>query len=702
MKNLALFYTLFFTAFAALAQTDEYKHCGADEMRINTLKKQPKVAQAVIQRDQILENHTADFVRAFYEGKNRSTVYTIPVIFHVIHQYGSENISDAQILDGLDILNKTFRKQLADTASIVAAFKPLHADCEIEFKLAKKDPNGNCTSGINRIASPLTSIGDHSVKQLIQWDPTKYLNVYIVENAAGLAGHCVWPSDADTIPEWDGIVIGHNYVGSIGTSNYTRSVAFAHECGHYLNLQHIWGGNNVPGYYYYPCADPFKDCGIDDLVADTPPTIGWQTCNLAGASCGNVVDNVQNTMDYSYCNRMFTYGQKARMQACLNSSIAGRDNLWTPANLIATGIDTVAAPLCYADFTANKMAVCPDAPANTITFTNTSYNGPFTGVKWMFEGGTPATSTAASPVVTYTVPGAYDVTLRVYNGTDSIETTKTNFISVLTNSGAPYPFTEGFETTTSLTGPEWFSASWDTINTWEITTDAAFSGTHSVRMSNYTNSYGTKDELISPMIDMSGATTMFITFKYAFAKKDSLCEDRLMVYVSNNCNTTWVPRLNLILPALETAALTTGNFIPANTSEWKQVAVGIPGSYLTADFRFKFQYTNSGGNNLYIDDINLDVDAGTAALEMLQGSLSVYPVPAENTLEINFETLREEKIWFEVKDVLGKTVLHTQERTSTEGKNQMQLDISAMTSGTYLLLVHTNSTTALPAKFIKH
>ncbi|MBK7183135.1 MAG: hypothetical protein IPH89_09460 [Bacteroidetes bacterium] len=173
-------------------------------------------------------------------------------------------------------MNKTFRKQSADTASIIAAFKPLHADCDIEFRLATLDPNGNCTSGINRIASPLTTTGDHAVKSLIHWDPSKYLNVYVVQNAAGLAGHAVWPADADSIPNWDGIVISHDYVGSVGTSTPQRSVVLAHECGHYLNLQHIWGGNNVPNFYYYPCADPFKDCNIDDLVTDTPPTIGWQ------------------------------------------------------------------------------------------------------------------------------------------------------------------------------------------------------------------------------------------------------------------------------------------------------------------------------------------------------------------------------------------------------------------------------------------
>src|SRR6202007_3206756 len=132
---------------------------------------------------------------------------------------------------------------------IIPQFKGIAADLEIEFRLAQKDPAGNCTNGITRHASTETYSGSQKVKDIVHWDPTKYLNVYVVQNAAGLAGHCVWPGDADTIPQWDGVVLGYNYVGSIGQSNPTQSVVLSHEIGHYFNLQHTWGGNNVPGFY---------------------------------------------------------------------------------------------------------------------------------------------------------------------------------------------------------------------------------------------------------------------------------------------------------------------------------------------------------------------------------------------------------------------------------------------------------------------
>jgi PKD repeat protein len=677
MKKLLVPFLIICISLKSLAQDKPL--CGADELRISTLKANPAIAQAVIRNEEILETFTQQFVNNYQSERVSAPSYIIPVVFHVIHNYGTENISDAQIHDGLTILNKTFRKQLADTGSIVAAFKPIHADCEIEFRLATKDPAGNCTPGINRIASPLTTIGDHSVKSLIQWPPDKYLNVYIVANAAGLAGHCVWPADADTIPQWDGIVISHNYVGSIGTSSYTQSVAFAHECGHYLNLHHIWGGNNVPGFYYLPVGQP-SNCGSSDLVADTPPTIGWQTCNLSAASCGNPVDNVQNTMDYSYCNRMFTQGQKARMQACLNSSIAGRDNLWSAANLAATGTD-VPAPFCDAAFSSNKKVVCQSS-ANTITFSNTSYHGPFVTTSWSFPGGSPSSSMSAEPTITYSTPGKYDVTLTVTDSTSTKTITATDYVTVLPSAGSAPPFSESFESTTDLDGLTWFSTTYDTINEWEITSDAAATGLRSVRLNNQDSITGNKDELYGPALNLAGASPTSISFKYAYARKNISDDDKLILHISNNCNTSWLQRLVVEDAVLETAAPQAGNFIPAPT-EWKSASVTIPGSYLTAGFRFRFTFMGYGGNNIYLDDINVDLTSAVSDI-LSYDQVLVSPNPANDLISISFESLQALPLRITLTDMLGRTIA-AENFSASAGENKTDLPVDHVSPGIYQL-----------------
>jgi PKD repeat protein len=657
-------------------------HCGADEMRINTLKQNSQIAKAVVNIDSQLENFTQNFINTQNKNSNTAT-YVIPVVFHVIHNYGLENISDAQLKDGLDIVNKTFNKTHPNNSTIVSAFQGIHADCDIEFKLATKDPNGNCHSGINRIASPLTTSGDHRIKNLIHWPPTQYLNVYVVANAAGLAGHAVWPSDADTIPLWDGIVLSHNYVGTFGTSNLTQSVAFAHECGHYLNLHHIWGGNNVPNFYYYPCADPAKDCNIDDLVSDTPPTIGWQSCNLTGASCGNVVDNVQNAMDYSYCNIMFTQGQKTRMQACLNSPIAGRNNLWQTTNLIATGTYTTIAPLCKADFISNKTMVCPSS--SSVTFTNTSYNGSFTSLEWTFPGGVPATSSVSNPTVTYSTPGSYSVSLKVKNGTDSVIVVKQNFINVQSNSSIAYPFTESFETVTSLNGIEWFSNNLDTSNTWQLTNLAAATGSTSVMIDKYNHPINGKDELYSRAINLTGATALNVNFKYAFARKDTSNKDQLILYGVSSCGGTSIPRFTSSGSALETTSITTSPFYPTSPSEWRLVTASILSLQFTSGFRLKFLFSQNGGNNMFIDDINIDIATASKDISETLELVTIFPNPAANVCSIKFNVNQTKTLSVNVFNLIGEKVQSIPNNIFEEGEHDVKLNTTNLANGMYIV-----------------
>ncbi len=655
--------------------------CSADELRITSLQPLPEVAKAVQMREEALEQFTSLY-QSNEADRDGQQVYTIPVVFHVIHQYGPENISDAQLMDGIRVCNETLRKTYPDTADILETFKPIHADCGIELRLSKKDPEGNCHSGINRIASALTSTGDHAVKTLVHWDPTRYLNVYVVSSAAGLAGHAVWPADADTIPEWDGIVMAHSYVGAIGTSDQTRSVVFAHELGHFLNLHHIWGGNNVPNFYYLPVAQA-SNCDFDDLVDDTPNTIGWQTCNLNAASCGNVVDNVQNAMDYSYCNIMFTQGQRERMRACLNSPIAGRNNLWQESNLISTGVLPEPASLCAADFTADRTTVCPNTN-NQVTFTNTSYHGAVDSLRWTFPGGSPSSSSATSPVVTYSASGIHDVTLRAYRNGEMVEVSKSGFISVISGQQVPFPFFESFEASPSLDGPLWVRGHFGGPSHWQLTDDAAATGTMSATVDNWDSDLYTRDELYSPPIDLTGATLMRVAFKYAFAGRQAATgADRLVFQVSRTCETSWTTRVSLTGTQLETAPIQSSPFIPQE-SDWKEESINIPSQFLTEGFRFRFGFTSAGGNRLYIDDINVDINASVENVDALS-DLKLFPNPASDQLFIAMNSTKAMEMRMDITDLAGRIIRSASRITLPTGTSTQTIDLKGTLAGMYLL-----------------
>jgi PKD repeat protein len=631
----------------------DLKFCGTTEAMNKAFAENPALYQQYLQAEAELKIQDQEAFANGYQQQNRGAmppVYTIPVVFHILHQNGSENISDAQIHDQMRILNEDYRKLNADNANTVAAFQGISADCEIEFKLAQKDPNGNCTNGIDRIYSAETLIGDDGSK-LNQWPRNKYLNVWVVKTiSSGAAGYAYLPGT--TAAANDGIMILNSYIGSIGTSLPQKSHALTHEIGHYLNLNHTWGGTNNPGV----------DCSGDDNVSDTPKTEGWTSCSLTGATCTSTLDNVQNFMEYSYCSTMYTTGQKTRMRTALTTtsglgSLAQRYNLWTPANLTATGLST-AAVLCKADF-LNSTSTNIICAGDSVTFTDNSWNGNPTSWSWTFPGGSPGTSTDSIPTITYSTPGTYDVSLTVTNGSGSVSETKTAYI-IVNHSTAQYAnsiYSEGFEAA-AIPNTDFNVKNLDAAsNTWQQTATAAATGTKSVRLMNSASYVGHVDELIGPSIDMTqiAGTTPTLTFKVAHAQKTSTSADKLQFYVSTNCGESWVLRKALTGASLSTAGVSSASFVP-NASQWVTQSVNLNGYTAQTNLYFMFRFTSDGGNNIYIDDIN--ISGTTIGVDELENNLNfnIYPNPANENTVIDFSLISKQTVDLKVMDVVGREV----------------------------------------------
>lgn len=648
------------------------QYCTTDELHQQLYLEQPGIAKKVFQNHLQLQAFTQAYTKA-HKGESRSAIYTIPVVFHVIHINGIENISDAQIYDQMRIINEDYQKLNADTANTINDFKGIAADCQIEFKLAQLDPDGNCTSGITRHYDGRTLVGDHSVKEIVHWDPSMYLNIYVCVEAAGLAGHALLPSAADTISQWDGIVIAHSYVGDIGTGDPSRSVVLTHEIGHYLNLQHVWGGNNVPGYPYLPVGDS-GNCAYDDGVTDTPNTIGWSSCNLAHTSCGSL-DNVQNFMEYAYCPTMFTEGQKLRMHAALNSTIANRNNLWSASNLIATGVNNPV--YCAAEFNADKDLICE---GTTVQFEDGSFNN-VTEWNWTFEGGTPSTSTDQNPSVTYNSAGTYFVKLVSGDGITSDSITKTAMITVLSSPGVANSIVEGFEG--NLLPTQLIPVDEGGFANWEITDSAAVNSTYSLRLDNLNAMPGEKNELVTEVINLTGINDLELSFDYAFAKPtSSTVGDNLRVWVSKDCGESWTIRKQLSGTSLLSKTDTiVSSFVP-NSTEWKNNTISnITSSFWTDEFRIKFEFNKDGGNHFYLDNINL-YDPAMAGVNLLEeNDFRLLPNPASDQLTL-ITLSSNELTEFKIYNYLGELI------KSGNYQKQTNISITFLPAGSYYVQVN--------------
>jgi PKD repeat protein len=639
-------------AFVALAFSSfgqQYRVCGATEMI-----EQAKIADPGYSiRLEQLEQFTQQYVQANGQQRMSGTIlYTIPVVFHVIHNYGNENISKAQILDAVEIMNKSFQKLYADSVIVCSAFRPIIADVQVQFRLAQLDPNGNCTDGITRTVSSLTYAADDDVKQLVNWPSNQYFNIWVVQNiASGAAGYAYYPG---INPAVDGVVMRHDYTGSIGTSNGSNYNArsLVHEAGHWLNLAHTWGSTNNPGVP--------ANCSGSDFVSDTPTTMGVAnfSCDTTQVTC-NSLDNVQNYMDYASCHYMFTEGQKNRMHAALNSNDGDRNNLWTQANLMATGTNDGYVPVActpVADFGNSVKYICA---GTTVDFQDLTWAGDPTSWQWDFPGGSPGNSTSQNPSIQYNTPGVYDVTLTVSNsaGTDSY--TRTSLIVVSAATGASsVPFTEDFENITFPSGSDWMATS-TSGNVWTLSTVAAFSGAKAMRLLNHSgNPNGSIDEFTTPGYNFTNITNAGMTFRLAFAARSASSTDQLKVYASSNCGELWALRYTESGLALATGGIISASFTPTS-SQWSLESVNLNTvSYNNRpSVRFKFEYTQNTGNNIYIDDINVTgiSTVGIQDVEFL-ATLNVYPNPSAASTTVAFSLANASVVTAEVFDITGRMI----------------------------------------------
>lgn len=686
---------LAFSGFMQTANAQEGFRCGADQQRHELISQYPEVLEEEAKLDAFTKQFAAN-----YSANQREFDYVIPIVFHIIHRGGTENITDAQVLDQLRILNEDFQKLNADTSLVIPEFKNLIGNAKVEFRLARKNPDGVATNGIMHYYSSQTFQGQSNFSKMNPWPRDKYLNVWVVDKMqGGVAGYAYYPSSVDVqpiSPAMDGIIILNDYIGSIGTANASRSRALTHEVGHWLNLKHVWGDNNDPG----------DACGDDD-VNDTPETKGWDYCPSAVNSrvCDTTVkENYQNFMEYSYCSRMFTAAQVVRMHAALNSPIAGRNNLWSPENLLATGTDTYVEPYSapIADFSVNRFYACVGEP---VLFRDNSYNAEITERLWTFSNADSVNATNATVNVRFYLPGWNNVTLTV-KGNDGESTTTKALVYVFPE--APYalevPVYEDFETDFQ------YNDNWASINIdrdqpeFHLVKNVGHSGNQSVLLDNYYSRYEHNiDELISPKYNLSTLTNTNakISFYYSLASWNPNFSqwfyDSLVVFASKNCGNTWLRLDDYGTNAVVNAGYVPTYFIPTkDQSFWRKVSITLPGPSSANNLRVNgvnFKITVYGAhntNNFYFDDWNVGMadepnynTVGIGDVEFTS-NLAVFPNPFDN--QVTVMGLEDKKHNISIVDIAGRQVYYGEGLMPAEGMINIDL-ANVATSGIYFVRV---------------
>lgn len=405
----------FFFANLAIAQNS----CGSHEGYLqDEMKKYPDFYKSIEDKNKKLEKECKQLVDNLDEKENTGERKIIPVVVHVIHDFGTANVTDADVHYALDQLNKNINRQADNMLTTPDVFAAVAGSANVEFRLAKLAPKDcdTCpeepTNGIVRIHSELTDVPEprDMVKSLSYWNSYQYFNIWVVRTLPSSDGNTLlgyaqfpWSGSMST----DGVVLR--------ADEFKDGHTLTHEVGHWLGLRHTWGD---------------ALCG-DDGVADTPPAKeenwGVQLSDFPHNLNVCVADSINpagemfvNYMDYSpdQVTSMFTDGQMQIVNQTLEGDAENypfRNYLWSQENLEKTGTTNgYKGEACnkIPDFiedygnTTNCLGELTDLVGNKNIFNN------ITSLTWDWGDGN-TTSSANSPQHTYSAAGKYDITLTV-------------------------------------------------------------------------------------------------------------------------------------------------------------------------------------------------------------------------------------------------------------------------------------------------
>jgi hypothetical protein len=589
-----------------LANAQTMIPCGTDEWRKELVKQDPQL--------KVIEEQANQTIAAFAQSngplsKKANGIIYIPVVFHIIHNDSLENISQAQIMDQIRILNEDFRRMIGTPGFSSDAAS---ADLQIEFRLAQYDPGGKKSDGINRIKSSLTNNARDNVKALSYWDSNKYLNVWVVKTiqltSPGLEGtvlgYAQFPWDRSSRPTTDGVVVRADQIGVIGTGQISQGGrTLTHEIGHWLGLYHTFQDGCEGG-----TASSCSTAG--DRVCDTPPVASSSSgCAVGKNSCTSDVpdlqDMVRNYMDYSdgTCMNTYTAGQKTRIYGSLS---AYRNTIY------GSGTNNIA-----------------------------------------YAGIDPATGNYKSVVAS--------------------------------NTKAPY--TMDFETN-PIEDVNWRLNNFNnSSNGWQLNSEVSLSGGSSIYMRNFANSVALingRDGFQSPEIDITGVASPFVEFYYAYAQRSTANTDSFMLILSNNFGMGETRIFASRGDLMATGETSTSEFIPT-AAQWKKVSINIS-AYKGTNTRFRFEFVNRRGNNIYVDHFTI-TNGATGVGESAKNSIlfEAFPNPMKDQTTLRFELKESGPVEISLTDITGKVIKTISNEILQSGEHVLNLSKNDLSTGMYFI-----------------
>jgi hypothetical protein len=367
-------------------------------------------------------------------GCNKAN-YILPVVVHVMYQ-GTTSINASQVDNQLAVLNHAYQYAVWDTVN------NQFQSTGIQFCLAKIKPDSTAFSGItyHNTGKAINTVYDlKSLMAEVSYDPTRYINIYVVEDildasgsSSNIGGYASYPYPNFSYT-YDGLVVDKDWFGdyaAVGNAVDVQSQGkvLVHEMGHYLGLYHPWQDGCSGGY---TAADGCDQKG--DKCCDTPPMAVFNSqCQIPPNTCydgDTFPDPAENHMAYGTddCRDRFTNDQVSILWSTLENK---RSGLWQIEN-----INFVQLTCCV-----NAIALSGDnigCKNQQVSLNTYNYGSSATNYSWNIVNSSNTSvysSTTASPLYSFTpsVEGKYSVILTINLASGgNVSNTFTNYLQVV-------------------------------------------------------------------------------------------------------------------------------------------------------------------------------------------------------------------------------------------------------------------------------
>jgi hypothetical protein len=316
----------------------------------------------------------------------------------------------------------------------------------------------------------------------------------------------------------------------------------------------------------------------------------------------------------------------------------------------------------------------------------------------------PATSatislnTISSP--TNTGAHTFSYNISAMNGTDGNMTNNSTKVSYLVASDFQgSPVSEDFALT-NFPPVKWAAVNSNSGPSWTRVTNAGGYNlsTQSTRYDFFNNKViGDMDELFITPMNLSGTAAPVLSFDYAYAQRDANSNDKLEVMVSNNCGSSWTNVYSSSGYTLATALPMPMAYLPDvnDISQWQTVTINLTG-YNSPSVLVKFVVTNDNGNNLYIDNVNLNQTQPVGLIKetKLSNQVSIFPNPTSGNATLRVFSLSSGKSKLILINTMGQ-IVSSKTIDLFSGNNNILIDTKEFSNGIYSVVLETATETVV-------